>query len=96
VAYNNVNKRNAAHVTSNATVLLRTLRPNSVRYSAPCPVATLYRCYLYRPVRAYLATLFLNNMEAGGRNLCLRSHEGGGFSTRRLPENLARIEIRTL
>jgi len=31
VAYNNVNKRNATHVTSNATVLLRTMRPNSLR-----------------------------------------------------------------
>jgi len=30
VAYNNVNKRNATYVTSNATVLLRTLRPNSL------------------------------------------------------------------
>jgi len=31
VAYNDVNERNATHVTSNATVLLlRTLRPNSV------------------------------------------------------------------
>ena len=28
MAYNNVNKRNATYVTSNATVLLRTLRPN--------------------------------------------------------------------
>jgi len=29
VAYNDVNKRNATHVNSNATVLLRTLRPIS-------------------------------------------------------------------